>query len=130
MTHVQFIKTPSGEELAVLPRAEYDAMISAQSLHQRYDEDADDVAIYDARQADLDNSTGYLPAEVSKLMLQGNSRLKAIRRWRDITQLHIEFKTGISQGYLSELENGIKTGTPETLAMLAKALDVPLEWIA
>ena len=69
MTHAQFIKTPSGEELVILPRAEYDAIISAQSFHQNYDEDADDVAIYDARQADLNNSTNYLPAEVSKLML-------------------------------------------------------------
>jgi transcriptional regulator with XRE-family HTH domain len=31
---------------------------------------------------------------------------KAIRKWRDETQLHLEFKSGIGQGYLSELERG------------------------
>jgi hypothetical protein len=31
---------------------------------------------------------------------------KAIRKWRDETQLHLEFKSGIGQGYLSELESG------------------------
>lgn len=130
MSHAQFIKTPAGEELVIIPRAEYDAMCAAQSFHTDYDEDADDVAIYDSVQNGLIHSTSYLPAEVSKLMLQGNSRLKAIRRWKDMTQLHIEFKTGISQGYLSELENGLKTGTPYTLELLAKALEVPVEWIA
>ena len=40
------------------------------------------------------------------------------------------FKTGIGQGYLSDLENGRRSGTPETIAKLAQALDVPVMWLS
>jgi hypothetical protein len=43
-------------------------------------------------------------------------------------QLHLESKTGIGQGYLSDLENGRRTETPETIRKLAEALNVPTEW--
>ncbi len=95
------------------------------------DEDEDDIAIYDQRKAELAvGNDGVLPAEVSAMMLKGDSRLKAIRRWRSIKQLELSAKSGVGQGYLSDLENRRRTGSPETLAALAKALDVPLAWIA
>ena len=62
-------------------------------------------------------------------MLRGDSLLKAVRNWRDETQSHIEFKTGIGQGYLSDLESGCRKGTRETLARLADALEVPHDWL-
>jgi hypothetical protein len=49
MTEPQIIRTPSGEELVVLTRADYDALLAAAEMH----EDLGDVAIYDARKADL-----------------------------------------------------------------------------
>jgi hypothetical protein len=123
MSAPQIIRTPSGEELVVLPRAEYEAL-----LNRADDEDANDVAIYDARKAELAAGGVVLPLEVSAAILRGESRLKAIRNWRGETQLHLNFKTGIGQGYLSDLESGRRTGTPETIAKLAQALDVPVEW--
>ncbi|MBV8409653.1 MAG: helix-turn-helix transcriptional regulator, partial [Alphaproteobacteria bacterium] len=71
-----------------------------------------------------------LPPEVSAAILRGDSRLKAIRNWRGLTQMYLEFKTDIGQGYLSDLENGRRTGTRETIAKLAQALDVPVEWLS
>jgi len=47
-----------------------------------------------------------------------------------MTQLQIEFKTGIGKGYLSDPESGRRTGTPETIAKLAKALKVPVKWLS
>jgi hypothetical protein len=123
----QIIRTPNGEELVVLPRAEYEALIE-RADHEA--EDAEDVAIYDARKAELAAGGGVLPPEVSAAILRGDSRLKAIRNWRDETQLHLSFKTGIGQGYLSDLESGRRTGTSETIAKLAKALNVPVEWLS
>ena len=123
----QIIRSPSGEELVVLPRAEYEALLE-RADHEA--EDADDVAIYDARKAELAAGGVVLPPEVSAAILQGDSRLKAIRNWRGETQLHLNFKTGIAQGYLSDLENGRRTGTPETIAKLAQALNVPAEWLS
>jgi hypothetical protein len=124
MSAPQIIRTPSGEELVVLPRAEYEALLE-RADHEA--EDADDVAIYDARKAAGD---GVLPPEVSAAILRGESRLKAIRSWRGETQLHLSFKTGIGQGYLSDLESGRRTGTAETIAKLAQALSVPVEWLS
>jgi len=123
----QIILTPGGEELVVLPRADYEALV-ARADHDA--EDADDVAIYDARKAELAAGGVVLPAEVSAAILRGDSRLKAIRNWRGETQLHLNAITGIGQGYLSDLESGRRTGTPETIAKLAQALNVPVEWLA
>jgi DNA-binding XRE family transcriptional regulator len=124
MSGPQIIRTPGGEELVVLPRAEYEALLE-RADHEA--EDADDIAIYDARKA---AGSVVLPPEVSAAILRGESRLKAIRNWRGETQQYLNFKTGIGQGYLSDLESGRRTGTPETIAKLAQALNVPVEWLS
>jgi Helix-turn-helix len=123
----QIIKAPSGEELVVLARSEYEALLE-RADHEA--EDVDDVAIYDARKAELAAGGTVLPPEVSAAILRGESRLKAIRHWRDETQLHLNMMTGIGQGYLSDLESGRRAGTPETIAKLAHALKVPVEWLS
>lgn len=130
MSEPQIIRTPSGEELVVLSRAEYDALLK-RAVHEAEDiEDIEDVAIYDARKAELAAGHVVLPAEVSAAILRGDSRLKAIRKWRGETQLHLNFLTGIGQGYLSDLESGRRAGTAETIAKLAQALKVPVEWLS
>jgi hypothetical protein len=93
-------------------------------------EDADDIAIYDARKAALAAGGVVLPPDVGAAILRGDRRLKAIRRWRDKTQSSLEVATGTHQGALSDLENGGRAGTAETLAKLARALDVPVDWVA
>jgi hypothetical protein len=123
---VQFFKTPGGEEIAILARADYEELIARASAAED-DEDALDVALYDARKAHAADGE-VLPAEVSMLMLRGDSLLKAVRHWRGKTQVEIEAMTGIGQGYLSDLESGRRNGGPETLAKLAAALDVPAAW--
>jgi DNA-binding XRE family transcriptional regulator len=123
----QIIRTPNGEELVVLPRAEYDSLVE-RADHEA--EDAEDVAIYDARKGELAAGGVVLPPEVSAAILRGDSRLKAVRNWRGETQLHLSFMTGVAQGYLSDLESGRRTGTPETIVKLAQALNVPAEWLS
>lgn len=126
MAQVRFFLSPEGEELAVLPRADYEALIGG-----FYDEDDDDVALYDRRKAELAaGNDSVLPEEVSNLLIKGFSRLKAVRCWRGMKQLDLSAKSGIGQGYLSDLESRRRGGSSETLAALAKALDVPLSWIA
>lgn len=128
MGRLQIIRTPSGEEMVVLPRSEYEALLKAA---EAADEDADDVAIYDARKADLvSGRNGTLPAAVSQLMLKGHSRLKAIRLWRGMTQLELARRAGVGQGYLSDIEIGRRIGSAEVLRSLAERLDVPMAWIA
>ena len=124
----QIIRTANGEELVVLPKAEYEALLMAADQDA---EDIEDVAIYDARKAAMNAGGVVLPPEVGAAMLRGESRLKAIRKWKGMTQSYIcEYKTDIGQGYLSDLESGRRTGTPETIAKLAKALKVPVAWLS
>jgi hypothetical protein len=126
MDEPQIIRSPSGEEMVVIPRHEYERLLAA-----AHDEDADDAAIYDARKAELGGDPcRLLPGPVTSAMLKGESRFKALRRWRGLTQSVLAAKSGIGQGYLSDIENRRRTGAPETLERLARALDVPLKWIA
>jgi DNA-binding transcriptional regulator YiaG len=123
----QFITTPGGEVLVVIPRADYDAMIAALGDSE---EGAADAAIYDARKSELaQGASSALPAEVSAAMLRGASLLTALRKWRGLTQNDLAARLDISQGYLSDLESGRRKGAPETLDALASALNAPRAWL-
>ena len=126
MNEPQIIRTAAGEELVVLSRAEYDALVAAAD---EATEDEEDIAIYDARKVGLAAGGEMLPAEVSSLMSRGSSLLAAIRKWKKMTQLHVNVRTNIGQGYLSDLESGRRTGSRETLKALAKCYDVPISWL-
>lgn len=120
---VQFVTTPSGEDMALLSRKDYEALIERLA---ELEEDEADVALYDARKLGVNPA---LPPELSKRILKGESLLKAIRNWRDMTQMQVEHRTGIAQGYLSDLESGRRKGTNETLMKLAALYDVPPDWL-
>jgi len=94
------------------------------------EEDAAYAAIYAQRKADLAaGKDGVLPVEVSSFVRRGDSRLKAIRKWRGLGQVELAEAVDTSQGYLSDIENGKRKVTAELAARLAKALDVPVAWI-
>jgi len=118
---VQTLKTESGEELVVLSRRDYDALLARLG-----EEEAEDrMTLILAAEA---RAEAPLPETVSTAILNGDGLLKALRAWRGMTQVQID-AAGIGQGYLSELEGRAKTGSPDTLAKLAQALDVPPGWV-
>jgi DNA-binding XRE family transcriptional regulator len=128
MNKPQIIITPGGETLVILPLAEYEALIGAAADAE---EDAADIAAYDeAKAALIKGEEGVLPAEVCKLIMGGDSRLKALRKWRGLQQYDVAVRAEIGQGYLSELENGKRTRSVDTLAKIAHVLDVPESWVA
>ncbi|HZK02182.1 MAG TPA: helix-turn-helix transcriptional regulator [Anaerovoracaceae bacterium] len=49
--------------------------------------------------------------------------LREIRRQRGISQLELSKQSGVSYGYISELEHNKKSPTVNTICRLAKALD-------
>ena len=63
------------------------------------------------------------------MMLRGASLVTALRKWRGIKQTDLAERSGLSQGYLSDLESRRRKGAPETLEAIAKALDVPANWL-
>lgn len=53
------------------------------------------------------------------------SRVVAIRKQRGLTLEQVRDRTGLSKGYLCEIEHGEKNPTLDVLALLAEALCVP-----
>lgn len=125
MNAPQIIKTPTGEEMVVVLKADYDALLRQL---EELEEEADDRAIYDIRKAEL-GSNSPLPASVSSAMLRGDSLLKAVREWRGMSQSSLAKSAGIGQGFLSDMESGKRAGSKKTLAQIAEALDLPDGWL-
>ena len=120
----RIFRAPDGTEMVILTKSEFDRLTSL------VEEDEEDVAIFDERMAELKNSNAsVLPAEVSQMMLRGDSLLKALRKWRNLNQLDMAPLTGLTQGYISDLESGKKKGSPETLRNIAKALKIDPAWL-
>lgn len=120
---VQIITTPSGEELVILPRSDFDALMAQVA---ETEEDAADVAAFDAAMAALEDVG---PAEDSADTLLRHGMMKAIRKQRGLTQAALAEAAGVAQGFLSEIEAGRKKASPDTLTRIAAALDVPPEQI-
>ncbi len=126
MSLVQIVKSPSGDEMVLIPKAEYDALLA---LAAEAAEDAADLAVYDARMAEIANDPHPLPPQVSAHILKGDRLLAAIRKWKGMTQVEVATAAGIAQGYLSDLEAGRRQGSTETLVRIAKAMEVPEDWL-
>jgi ribosome-binding protein aMBF1 (putative translation factor) len=124
----QTLKTSSGEELVAISRAEFDRLCA---LAAGAEEDAGDVAAYDAAKAEFEASGSItFPPDLSALLMKHKSRLTAMREWRGLSQADLAAKVGIGQSFLSDLEAGRRTGSSATIEGLAAALNVPLDWIA
>ena len=79
----QTIHSPSGDELVVLTRAEYDALSSAAAATL---EEADDIAIFDARVADLTaGRDAEAPARGDDRDAARRLLLRALRRWKGMS---------------------------------------------
>ncbi|HEV7228510.1 helix-turn-helix transcriptional regulator [Brevundimonas sp.] len=132
MVPFQILRTDGGDELVVLARADFDALVAEANGG---DEDAADAAAFDDALADYHadihaGRAAVQPDEVAALMLKGDRRLTAWRRFRGLTQVDLAQMAGIGQGFLSQLEQGRKTGSPETLESLAQVLGARVEQIA
>ena len=123
----KFIDTGAGGQIVILTRAEYDELVARA---EDAEEEAELSAIYDARMADLlKRPDALLPAEVSAFLIAGDRLLRALRRWRKMTQGELAKRAGLAQGEVSDLESGRREGTSETLANLARALEVNESWL-
>ena len=123
MTKVQFIKTTGGEELAILPKSEYERL-SALAVG----EDAGTARIVRRARASLAaGSEVLLPKIVVDRLAAGENPIRALREWREMTQAELVVSVGITQGYLSELEAGKRKGPVALHQKIARALQVPID---
>lgn len=98
------------------------------------DEDAEDRAsarlIDEAQDRIARGEDIALPLEIWEQIEAGTHPIEAIRRFRRLTQTQLARKAGITQGFLSEIENRKKTGDVSVLKRIAAALGAPLDVIA
>ena len=120
MSDPQIIITESGEELVVLSRREYDALLAR--LGDEAAEDRMSVRILKERARDV-----ALPISLWEEIEAASSPIGPIRKWRGLTQAELATLARISQGFLSEIESGKKSGDLSTLRAIASALNVGLE---
>lgn len=71
-----------------------------------------------------------LPKEIVDRLANGENAVRVLREWQDVTQMYLSFRTNLSQGYISDIENGRRVGTPAALRLIADVLKVPLDLLA
>jgi len=120
---VQFKKTTRGE-VAILPRKEYEALVSRAA---EADEDEGTVRLVARARKEIAAGGPLIPLDVLNRIADGENPIRVIREWKDIAQLHLAMKADIGQGYLSDLENGRRKGTAAALKEIARVLGVPLD---
>ncbi len=121
MNKPQIIKTPDGAEMVVLPKSEYEALLSAL-------EDAEDILVAERSLARIASGQEELitSAEMEEY-LDAPTPLAFWRKKRGLTQAKLAKTVGVTQAYLSEIESGKKEARIGVLKELAATLKVTVD---
>lgn len=126
---VRFQKTPKGE-VAILPRKDYEVLVAKAS---EADEDVGTARLVRNARSEVAGGGPLLPKDIVDRLAKGENSVRVLREWRErewpggMTQMHLSYKTNLSQSYISDIENGRRTGTAAALRLIANALEVPLD---
>ena len=123
--NVRFQKTARGE-VAILSREDYEALVAKAA---EADEDKGTARLVARSRRAIAAGAPLLPKHVVDRLANGENPVRVLREWRDETQLYLSFKTGLSQGYISDVETGRRKGTAAALRLIADVLRVPLDLI-
>jgi Helix-turn-helix len=121
--NVRFQRTARGE-VAILPRKEYEVLVAKAA---EADEDRGTARLVNLARDAVALGAPLLPKEVVDRLAKGDNPVRVLREWRDKPQAYIAFKTGLSQGYISDVETGRRNGTAAALRLIADVLKVPLD---
>jgi DNA-binding XRE family transcriptional regulator len=124
-TIVQFIRTPDGSDLAVLPRTDYDRLVALAAEAQ--EDAAASKLIRNSQRALKEGKEVVLPKAVADRLADGGNPVRVIREWRTMIQGELAVAVGISPNYLSEIETGRRKGPAGLQKKLARALGVPTD---
>jgi DNA-binding XRE family transcriptional regulator len=110
----QIITSPSGEEMIVVPRRDYEDLVDALAARKV------DAALAAGREE-------LLTAEETAALVAAPAPLAFWRRKRGKTQSQVAAGIGVSQNFLSDLERGKAKGDVALFVKLARCLDVSIE---
>ncbi|SEP50014.1 Helix-turn-helix domain-containing protein [Methylobacterium sp. ap11] len=120
---VQSIVTDGGEELVILSRRAYDALLARAG-----DEDAEDRMTARLAEehlaAQAAGAVVYAPDWLTAAVLAGESLLAATRRQAGLNLDDLAAKVGVSPEVLTAMEAGSHDGSPALIAAIAQACGV------
>ena len=118
--NVSYLTTPGGEELALIPRADFEALKDAV---ERLESLEHTQALTEYREGRL---PGLTPEE-ALAFAEAPSPLAFWRKRADLTQGALAEKVGVAQNYLSDVETGKRAGPVSLWLKLSTVLMVPIE---
>jgi DNA-binding XRE family transcriptional regulator len=121
MTIASSFTTPNGEEMIVLSRKDYEALI------ERIEDLEDSLAVADFERKLAAGEEELIPAEYVNRMSEGESPIRVWRDVRGMTAKDLAAAARISTAYLSEIETGKKDGSVATLKAIADVLKIDLD---
>lgn len=86
-----------------------------------------DVAAYDHAMKNLEEC---YPLTVAKDIANGKNPVLVFRKFRSLSQVQLAEKVGVTQAYISDIENEHKDGSFKVMKAIASALDVDLDELA
>jgi DNA-binding XRE family transcriptional regulator len=121
--NVQIIEKNGKPEWAVIPFNEYKKLREAL-------EDAEDIKDIETNlKAIQEGKEITVPGEVTFAILDGTNPIRAWREYKQIKMNELASKVGISSAYLSQIENGKRNPTIDTLKSIAKELAIDIEML-
>jgi DNA-binding XRE family transcriptional regulator len=113
----QIITSPSGEELVVLPRSDYENLVDALAARKI------EAALAAGREE-------LLTAAEAAALIAAPTPLAFWRKKRDRTQSQLAAEIGVSQNVLSDLERGKAKGDVTLYGKLARSLELSIDDLA
>ncbi len=103
-------------ETIELPKAEYEALLQRS-------QDLDDLLAA----MEADRSGARIPHPVARAIGEGSSPVTAFRVHSGLTLRGLARRAGLSPGYLSQIERGIKPGSVKVLSRIARELGTTID---
>lgn len=117
MNSVVSFKTPNGEDMIVLSKSDYQALLERAEL-----------AAVDAYRRKLESGEEEaISEEFADRLIDGENPIRVYRELRGLSARELAERTGISAAFLSEIENGKKEGGVSTLKKIALQLNASLD---
>lgn len=111
---IQTIKL-KGDDYVVIPKTEYDALRHEKEDIERFH-----------KIVSLSGQEEALPHDMVKRLLSDNP-IKVWREYRGLTTTELAKEVGVSQSYISDIENGKKDGSISVIKRIAEALETDID---
>jgi DNA-binding XRE family transcriptional regulator len=121
MNSVTSFKTPAGEEMVVMSKSDYEALLEHAELS------VDLAAVADYRRKLAVGEEEAIPSEFADRLIDGENPVRVYRELRGLTARDLAERAGISPAFLSEIETGKKDGGVATLRKIASELGVSID---